>query len=255
MKKEPCIRLGMRISPKMSENPAESRNSKPPRVMLFVASSSQRLMARTCARPLVALLQVLRRRKIARVDGLLEELVLLIGPELADVRVGLDGGVDELAVLALAAAHEHGADHVAEAVESHWTARGVGEGHVAQGLHESLLIARLVAGLSDRLLDALAGDVGHRRIAAGQHVVVLLHGGHEALVAWGVVIGRIEAGRDHAGSLIPEALEQGVVHARPPSRERNLTLEPEVRVGAHELYGVRAGEAVEDTVGIADLGN
>ena len=44
MKKEPCIRLGMRIRPKISEKPEESRNSKPPSAMLFTAKVSHRLM-------------------------------------------------------------------------------------------------------------------------------------------------------------------------------------------------------------------
>src|SRR5215475_4769294 len=44
MKNDPCIRLGMRIRPKMSEKPAESRNSKPPRAMLFTARVSHRLI-------------------------------------------------------------------------------------------------------------------------------------------------------------------------------------------------------------------
>src|SRR3954470_6047185 len=41
MKKEPCIRFGMRISPKISEKPAERRNSKPPSARLFTPSVSQ----------------------------------------------------------------------------------------------------------------------------------------------------------------------------------------------------------------------
>src|ERR1700687_3689307 len=44
MKKEPCIRLGIRIRPKISEKPAERRNSRPPRAMLFTARVSQRLI-------------------------------------------------------------------------------------------------------------------------------------------------------------------------------------------------------------------
>src|SRR4029450_7510741 len=44
MKKAPCIRFGMRIRPKISEKPDDSRNSKPPSAMLFTASVSQRLM-------------------------------------------------------------------------------------------------------------------------------------------------------------------------------------------------------------------
>ena len=41
---EPCVRLGMRISPKISEKPAESRNSRPPNVTLLTVSSSQKLI-------------------------------------------------------------------------------------------------------------------------------------------------------------------------------------------------------------------
>ena len=44
MKKEPCIRLGMRIRPKMREKPEDSRNSKPPSAMLFTAKVSHRFM-------------------------------------------------------------------------------------------------------------------------------------------------------------------------------------------------------------------
>src|SRR5262249_936984 len=37
MKKEPCIRLGMRIRPKIREKPADSRNKRPPRARLLIA--------------------------------------------------------------------------------------------------------------------------------------------------------------------------------------------------------------------------
>ena len=39
---EPCVRLGIRISPKISENPADSRNSSPPSVTLLTDRISQR---------------------------------------------------------------------------------------------------------------------------------------------------------------------------------------------------------------------
>src|SRR5262249_21975215 len=45
MNSEPCVRLGIRISPKISENPAESRNNRPPSVMLLTASTSMRFIA------------------------------------------------------------------------------------------------------------------------------------------------------------------------------------------------------------------
>ena len=35
MKSAPCVRFAIRISPKISENPDDSRNSSPPRARLF----------------------------------------------------------------------------------------------------------------------------------------------------------------------------------------------------------------------------
>ena len=43
MKNEPCVRFGIRISPKISENPADSRKRRPPSVMLLTVRSSHRL--------------------------------------------------------------------------------------------------------------------------------------------------------------------------------------------------------------------
>ena len=45
MNSEPCVRFGMRISPKISEKPADSRNSRPPKVMLLTVSTSQKVIA------------------------------------------------------------------------------------------------------------------------------------------------------------------------------------------------------------------
>jgi hypothetical protein len=44
MKNEPCIRLGMRISPKISEKPDDKRKRRPPSAMLLTAKVSHRLM-------------------------------------------------------------------------------------------------------------------------------------------------------------------------------------------------------------------
>src|SRR5690349_15921297 len=44
MNNEPCVRFGMRISPKISEKPADSRNNRPPKVMLLAVSTSQKVM-------------------------------------------------------------------------------------------------------------------------------------------------------------------------------------------------------------------
>src|ERR1700691_6168915 len=42
---EPCVRLGIRISPKIRENPADNKNKRPPNVTLLTVSSSQHVIS------------------------------------------------------------------------------------------------------------------------------------------------------------------------------------------------------------------
>src|SRR6188768_3862139 len=120
MKKEPWVRFGMRMSPKISEKPADSRNSRPPSVTLLTASTSQTLMR-------IGRRSALERRVIARVHRLGQEPLLLVRPELAHLGICLDGGVDQLAALALASPDVEAADHVAEVIEAEGPARAVGQ--------------------------------------------------------------------------------------------------------------------------------
>src|SRR5262245_52902604 len=69
----------------------------------------------------------LERRIVARIDRLREEPLLVVGPELAHVLVGLDRRVDELVTLLLATPDVEAADHIAEVVETERPARRVGE--------------------------------------------------------------------------------------------------------------------------------
>src|SRR5262245_43346002 len=124
MKKDPWVRLGMRMRPKIREKPAERRKSRPPRVMLLTASTNQRFMGgdaprspRGASRWLRSLL-ALQRRVVARVDRLGEEPLLVVRPELTHVGIGLDGRVDELVALALALPDVDVPHHVAEMVEA-----------------------------------------------------------------------------------------------------------------------------------------
>src|SRR6266571_1646154 len=156
MKNEPCVRFGIRISPKISENPADSRKSRPPSVTLLTASSSQRFIepvpaALGCSpappRPRRSGLQ---RRIVARVDRLREKPLLVVGPELAHVRIGLDRRVDELVALPLAFPDIEVPDDVAEVVEVERPARRIGELHGAQRFDERLLVVGLAARLLER---------------------------------------------------------------------------------------------------------
>src|SRR4051794_8242515 len=105
MNSEPCVRFGIRISPKISEKPADRRNSRPPNVTLLTVSTSQKFIAAgvpACGRgerghcihvhsALVLVPLWLERRVVARVDRLRQELLLVVSPELADVVIGLHG--------------------------------------------------------------------------------------------------------------------------------------------------------------------
>src|SRR5260221_1190028 len=207
MKNEPSVRLGMRISPKMSENPAESRNRSPPSVTLFTASSSHRLIAAFSLAALDRRLLALQRREVARIHRLCQELLLVINKELPDIRIGLDDGVDELAVLALDPADEDIADDIAERVEVEGAARAVRERDGAQCFDHLLLVLGLAAGLLERGLDAHAVDIASRRVAAGDVAVIVDHVLDEPLVGGRVEIARIPRGRDGADRLVAEALE------------------------------------------------
>src|SRR5215475_8207689 len=120
------------------------------------------------------LFQILRRRIVARIDRLRQEPLLVIGPELADIRVGLDDGVDELSAFALAFADEDITNNVAVAVEANRAARRVEQRYVVQRFRKCLAIIGLAADLLDGSFDTLAGDVHAGRIAARKNVVVSL---------------------------------------------------------------------------------
>src|SRR3954453_18972707 len=91
MNNAPCVRLAIRMRPKISEKPAARRNSNPP---------SDRLLSVWIAQYCSLRLQVLGRREIPRVHRVLQEGLRVVRPELAHVRVRMDHPVHQPAVLA-----------------------------------------------------------------------------------------------------------------------------------------------------------
>src|SRR5919108_4788279 len=110
------------------------------------------------------LLEVLRRRIVARIDRVLEKLVLLIGPELADVGIGLDHRVDVTAVLLLHLADIDVADRIAELVEPQRAAQGVRHLRLPERLYECVLVLGLAADRLERVVEYLAADIGLRGV-------------------------------------------------------------------------------------------
>src|SRR2546422_8927592 len=108
MKRAPWVRFAIRISPKISEKPAESRNSRAPSARLFSV-----WMTQNCSLGL----QVLRRREVARGHRVPQELLRVMRPELAHAGIGVDHAVHQPPALALHLAGVAVADDVAELVE------------------------------------------------------------------------------------------------------------------------------------------
>src|SRR5947209_2751831 len=155
MKNDPCVRFGIFMRPKMSEKPADSRKSRPPSVMLLMASTSQRLMFGRGPGPVSALQWGI----VTRVDGLGEEPLLLVGPELTHLGIRLERGVDELVALLVDPPDVEVPDDVAEVIEAEGAARRVGERDPAEGPDERLPVLGLAAGLLEGRLRDLAVDV------------------------------------------------------------------------------------------------
>src|SRR5258705_13292015 len=109
-------------------------------------------------------------RPVPRVQGLLEEVFRLVGPELGHGRVGVDDGVLELAALPLYPANVDVLDGVAVGVELDRPARGVGDlGFPERGQEGRLLLYVAIHG-ARRLVDpATAGIAGLGEV--GRHLV------------------------------------------------------------------------------------
>src|SRR4029077_12122384 len=140
---EPCVRLGMRISPKISENPAESRNNRPPNVTLLTVSSSQNVI--TAALPSRARSALGQWRVIARIDWMREKLLFGPSPELTHVLIGFDGFIPKLeAVFGAFRADAPDVEvscHVVEVIKLQRPAWRIGQADGLQRGHELVLVA------------------------------------------------------------------------------------------------------------------
>src|SRR5215469_17374896 len=181
---EPCVRLGIRISPKIRENPADSRNKRPPNVTLLTVSSSQNVI--TAALPLRARSALGQWRIIARIDRMREILLFRPCPELTDVLIGFDGLVPELqpifGTFSAKAANVEGSNDVIQVIKLQRSARGVGQAHSLQGGHELVLVAGITACRFQGGIDNLAVDVEQAGVLTRNHVKILEHAIDEAMI-------------------------------------------------------------------------
>src|SRR5260221_96092 len=167
MKNPPCVRLASRIRPKMSENPDDSRNSRPPSERLLRPWMIQncivgrsRSETRGGALPYRKQLgfEISCRRIIARINWILQECGLVVGPELGDIRICLDHGIYQPAVAARHLSDINVADGVAEIVKLDEAPHGVGVA-AADGRHQGLLVLDVAIDGLQRGFQHLARDV------------------------------------------------------------------------------------------------
>src|SRR5947207_3157715 len=149
-------------------------------------------------------LAVRARREVARVDGVREELLRVVDPELADGRDGVDDHILETAADALDLTDVNVLDRVAVLVEPHRPPRCVGEIHAPERGDELLTVLDVAPGRLERRLQHDARDVRSLRVV-----------GRHGLGA-GLFVGPLEAGRalpaegevvaDHGHPLVAEVV-------------------------------------------------
>src|SRR5215475_3230122 len=148
------------------------------------------------------------RPGLAIVDRMLEELVRIVGPELADVGIGLDHGVDELAALLLHLADVDVADHVAALVEAHRTAAGWDFVGRPQRRLQRILVLDPAVDLLERRFQHGAVGVGRGGVKTGIDLVVAVHAFDEFLVLGIVELRGVPAGRDDPDGIVAHLLQQ-----------------------------------------------
>src|SRR6185437_14102923 len=133
------------------------------------------------------LFAVFAGRERPAVDRLLEELVLPIGPELADVRIGLDDGVPKLGLgitehlLFLDLLDVDVLDRVALGIEAHRAAHGLNL-HALHGLDELRRARILTIRFLYRFVDDLCRRVVALGVVGGHFAVLLAVGLYESFV-------------------------------------------------------------------------
>src|SRR5579875_2063283 len=210
---------------------ANSRANASPRPDGATGGSNDHLIvsaeAKSCAVGRI-LFQIFTRREVARKDRLLNRFGGIIGPELADLRIGLDDRVDKLAVHARDLADVDVEDRGAVLIESDRPDRAVREAHILHCLEEGRRVVRAAAGGLERLLDDEQRRIGTRGIEAGIMLVSLVDAGNELPVVRRVEAGGIPARAIDADGLLAHHPEDTFVGGRRVAEHRDPALESEI---------------------------
>src|ERR1044071_4066912 len=201
-------------------------------------------------------LAVLAWRIVACVEGLLQELVGIVFPELAHRGIGEDHRVLDLTAYPLHLAHVDVLDGIAPLVDDHGPAREVLELHLLEGSEEGLAVFYLAIDRLDGLHDPAHVRVAGLRVIRRNLARLGLEGLGVLLVGGIVEGGRVVKSGVDAEGLVAHLREHRLVGERPVADERDLRLEPRLRVLLHELQRTPPEEDSEDGIGVGlDLGD
>src|SRR5258705_9277995 len=231
----PLIRLNKVVLP-APLGPMSARRSPGPTVRL--TPSTARSPPKSFERPLrlsaatapSITSAILAGREVAVVDGLLQEFLRLVLPELRDGRVRVDDGVPELTVLLLDLANVDVLDRVAVGVELQRPARRIGDLDLLQRLQELLPVLHVAVDGLGRLVDPPRARVEGLRVIRRHLRVLLPVVRDELLVRRRIERSAVDEGTHTADRLRAERGQHELVERRPATDQGQFRLEPGVLI-------------------------
>src|SRR6185312_16185324 len=161
-------------------------------------------------------------------------------PELADVLVRGDDGVDQPAVAALDLADMHVEDRRAVAVELDRADRAVGDPGLAQAVAQRLRIGCVTLERIERVLEEKPGGIGARRAAAGIMAIGDADRLGEAIIGGALQSGSVPASGDDPERFVAHDAQNALIGAAGVTKQRDLAVQSLVRVLLQETQGIDA---------------
>src|SRR5262245_7848586 len=198
-----------------------------------------------------ALFEKFARWVVARKHRLLDELFRIEGPELADLRIGVDNGVSELSVHTRHFANVNFENRRAVLVEPHRADRPMREADILHRLEEGRCVVSFASGGFQRLFDDEKRRIRTCGIEPGIVFIGLVDAGDEFLVVGRVETGRVPAAGDDTHSFVAHHSENALVGACGVAEHGDFALQPEFAELLEKAQRIAARKTHVDGVHIA----
>src|SRR6516225_434329 len=189
------------------------------------------------------LFEILARRKVARKYRLLDELLWIICPELAHLRIGLDDRVGELAVDACHFANVNVEDRRSVFVQSYRPNRTVGKPDLVHGFEKCRCVICLCANCLEGFLDDEKCSVGTSRIESGVVFVCGIDASDKFVVVWCIQARRIPAPRIDSDRFITHHPKNAFIGACCIAKHGDFALQPKIVELLEKAHRIAAGKS------------